>query len=187
MQLTAADRVTLFRAGLGAVLAVLVLLMILDTWPQRSWLFVAIAVPTLLLDAVDGYVARRWDCVTARGAVLDGEVDAGVVLVLSLAAAFTLGPWVLLIGLARYLYAAAALIWPWLETPLPPSRLRKAVAAAQGMTLTAALAPITPTPLGSTVVALAAASLAVSFLGQAVEAHGHRETGGSDKQVSRLN
>lgn len=174
MQLTLADRVTLVRAGLGGCVAVLVALSVVGAAPERSWVVVAIAVPMLLLDAVDGWVARHWDCATAGGAIFDAEVDAGVVLILSIAAGLTLGWWVLLIGLARYLYGAAARVWTWLEAPLPPSLFRKGVAAVQGVALTVALAPGTPIAVATTVVLLAGLLLAVSFATQAIEAKGLR-------------
>lgn len=174
MQLTAADRVTLVRAGLGVVLAVMVGLIAIGELAERSWLLMAVAVPTLALDAVDGWVARRWDCVTSRGAIFDAEVDAGVVMILAVAAAFTLGPWVLVIGLARYGYFVLARIWPWFEQPLPPSRFRKAVAALQGIALTVALAPVTPMGLATGAALVAAALLATSFGSQAYEARRFR-------------
>ena len=61
----------------------------------------------LVLDWVDGQVARRTGTVTAFGARFDMEVDAFLILVLSVYVAGSFGPWVLAIGLARYALLAA--------------------------------------------------------------------------------
>jgi phosphatidylglycerophosphate synthase len=174
---TPADRVTLVRSVGAGGCAFVTTLALLGAAPERSWTLVAIAMPTLALDAVDGWVARHTNSATAAGARFDAELDAGVVLILSIALAPTLGPWVLLIGLARYWYAAIAWWWPWLEAPLPPSRARKAVAALQGIALTVALAPATAFPVAVVVVAAAGTLLAWSFASQARQAW--RSVGGA--------
>lgn len=172
--ITPADRVTLLRAGFASVLWTLILMAALDRLPERSWWLVAVAVPTLLLDAVDGAVARRTGTASAAGARFDQELDAGVVLILSIGAALTLWPWVLVIGALRYLYAIAARPAPWLETPLPRSRFRRIVAGIQGAALTVAVAPVVPESLATAAVASALALLVASFGGQAVAARARR-------------
>jgi uncharacterized membrane protein YphA (DoxX/SURF4 family) len=52
------------------------------------------------------------------------EVDAFLILVLSVYVSMSLGPWVLLIGGMRYAFVAAARVLPWLNAPLPPSTAR---------------------------------------------------------------
>ena len=168
--ITPADRVTLARAGLASVLWVLILLAAFDQVSARSWWLVAIAAPTLLLDAVDGAVARRTGTASEAGARFDMELDAGVVLVLSVGAALTLGPWVLVIGALRYVYAITGRLAPWLETTLPRSQFRRVVAGIQGAALTVAMTPPVSEPLATAVVGAALALLLVSFAGQAVEA-----------------
>lgn len=165
LSLTPADRVTLTRAGLLLVVAVLVLLRPLvagggpgpDAW---GWAVLGVAVPMLALDAVDGAVARRTR-VTLRGARLDMETDAAAVLVLSLAAAPVVGWWVLLAGLMRYLYALAGRFVPALQGPLPPSTARRVVAAVQGPALLVAVLP--SAPVGLAVACCAAALLALTW------------------------
>ena len=49
---------------------------------------------------------------TAAGGKLDGEMDAAVLMVLSLAATRSLGVWVLGIGLMRYAFFAAGHLRP---------------------------------------------------------------------------
>lgn len=168
--ITPADRVTLVRAGFASALWALILLAALDQLPSRSWWLVAIAVPTLLLDAVDGVVARRTGTASDAGARFDMELDAGVVLILSFAAALTLGPWVLAIGAMRYLYAIAGRLAPWLDTPLPRSQFRRVVAGVQGVALTVALAPVAPVTIAAGVALVALVLLVVSFGGQVVAA-----------------
>jgi hypothetical protein len=51
---------------------------------------------------------------------------------------------VLLIGGMRYVFVAAARVWPWLNAPLPPSTARKTVAALQGVLLLLAGAELLP-------------------------------------------
>jgi phosphatidylglycerophosphate synthase len=165
---TAADRVTLARAVLACGCAAMTALVLLgDAGAREGWLF-ALSVPTLLLDAVDGPVARRPGTASAAGARLDMEADAAILLVLSLAVAAEFGWWVVLIGAMRYLYGAAARVRPRLSTPLPRSRFRVVVAALQGGVLAGALAPFVPMPLAAAAVVVALALLAVSFGSQAV-------------------
>jgi phosphatidylglycerophosphate synthase len=160
---TTADRVTLARSVLGGGCAAATVLALAGSAPDRTWELVALAVPTLALDAVDGAVARRTGCATSEGALLDMQVDAGVLLVLSLAAAPVLGPWVLLLGLMRYLFVAASWVWPLLRTPLPRSQFRRVVAGVQGAVLVAALAPVVPVDAARAAVLVALLLLAGSF------------------------
>ncbi|MEU4654746.1 CDP-alcohol phosphatidyltransferase family protein [Streptomyces sp. NPDC023723] len=137
-----ANRVTLGRTVLvGAVTA-----LVADSFraaPSGS-LLVGLTAVALLLDGVDGHVARRTGTSTPLGARFDMEVDAFLILVLSVYVSVRLGPWVLLIGAMRYVFVAAARHWPWLSAPLPPSRARKTVAALQGVLLLAAGAELLP-------------------------------------------
>ncbi len=96
----------------------------------------------LILDGVDGKVARHTGTSSALGARFDMEVDAFLILVLSVYVSMSLGPWVLLIGAMRYVFVAAARAMPWLNGELPPSTARKTVAALQGVVLLVAGAGI---------------------------------------------
>ncbi|AIA02051.1 CDP-alcohol phosphatidyltransferase family protein [Streptomyces noursei] len=156
-----ANRVTLARATLVGGVAALVA----DSFGRRSpvAVLVGLAVVALVLDAVDGRVARRTGTATALGARFDMEVDAFLILVLSVYVAVPLGPWVLAIGALRYLFVAASWVLPWLRAPLPPSTARKAVAAVQGVVLVATGAGLAPRPLERVAVAAALALLGWSF------------------------
>src|SRR6478609_4453795 len=156
-----ADWVTLTRASIAAVIAVLVV-----SPPVHVALLVSLSATALVLDAVDGWVARRtWT--TARGARLDGEVDAFLILVLSVYVARDAGAWVLAIGLARYVFLAAGWVLPWMRAPLPPRHWRKVVCATQGVVLTIAAADVLP-PAWTRVLLLGALALLAESFGRDV-------------------
>ena len=158
--LSAADRVTLVRATLAVGVAALVA----DSFshPIPVALLVSLAAVALVLDAVDGWVARRTRT-TAMGAHFDAEVDAFLILVLSVYVARFAGAWVLAIGAARYVFLAAGWPLPWLRAQLPPRYWRKTVAAMQGIVLTIAAAQILPPAVTQALLVIALASLAESF------------------------
>jgi phosphatidylglycerophosphate synthase len=158
-----ADRVTLSRTVLIGGCATIAVLVLAGTLSSRPWWLLALAAPALLLDGVDGQVARRTGTASAAGARLDMEMDAALLLVLSVVAIASLGWWVLAIGLMRYLFVAAAAFRPQLSGPLPFSQFRRVVAAIQGVTLAAALAPVFPLAVSRTAVAVALVLLVVSF------------------------
>ncbi|MGH8256168.1 MAG: CDP-alcohol phosphatidyltransferase family protein [Steroidobacteraceae bacterium] len=124
---------------------------------------VALAAVALALDAVDGWIARRTDTVTGLGARFDMEVDAGLILVLSVYVAQRMGAWVLLIGAARYVFVAAGWLLPWMRAAAPPRYWNKVVAAIQGIVLTVAAAHILPRVIIEVMLVIAAALLAESF------------------------
>ncbi|KUO14390.1 CDP-alcohol phosphatidyltransferase family protein [Streptomyces dysideae] len=156
-----ANRVTLGRATLvGGVTA-----LVADSFQSSPpvTLFVGLTAVALILDGVDGKVARRTGTSTALGARFDMEVDAFLILVLSVYVSMSLGPWVLLIGGMRYVFVAAARVWPWLNAPLPPSTARKTVAALQGVFLLLAASGYLPHTGTFAVAAIALGALVWSF------------------------
>jgi phosphatidylglycerophosphate synthase len=134
-----ANRVTLARALLVCAVAGVALA---GEFDGRVTALVALATVALLLDGVDGFVARRTSSASAFGARFDLEVDALLILVLSAYVAPTAGWWVLLIGAARYLFVAAKWPLPWLRGEAPPRPWCKVVAVVQGATLTVAAADV---------------------------------------------
>ncbi|NUT99459.1 MAG: CDP-alcohol phosphatidyltransferase family protein [Saccharothrix sp.] len=151
-----ADRVTLARGLLvGGVTA-----LVADRAGATA-VVVALAAVALTLDFVDGQVARRTGTASPLGARFDMEVDAFLILVLSVHAALVFGPWALAIGAMRYVFVAASWVAPWLRGELPPSFARKTVAAGQGVLLVAAVAGVVP--FAWVLVALALAALVWSF------------------------
>lgn len=156
-----ADLVTLTRATVACGVAGLVADSFLRPVPVD--LLVGLTTVALALDWVDGRVARRTQTVTARGARFDMEVDAFLILVLSVYAADALGPWVLAIGLARYALLLAEQVLPWLRRPIPPRPWGKVVAAIQGIVLAVVAADLLPASVATVVLVLALVLLAESF------------------------
>jgi phosphatidylglycerophosphate synthase len=126
-------------------------------------LLVGLAAVALVLDYVDGEVARRTGTVSELGGRLDGEVDAFLILALSVYVAPIAGAWVLAIGAARYVFLAAGWALPWIRAPLPRRDWRKTVAATQGIVLAVAAADVLPLVLVQAALAVALAMLAESF------------------------
>ena len=156
-----ADRVTLTRATLAGGVAALVADSFVGSTPVA--LLVAITVVALVLDGVDGWVARRTGTASALGARFDGEIDAFLILVLSVYVARSSGGWVLAIGAARYAFLVAGWLLPWMSKTLPPRYWRKVVAATQGIVLTFAVGDVLPRYFTTAAVAVSLALLAESF------------------------
>lgn len=157
-----ADVVTLTRALLGCAAAGLTAEGVLGR-PATAAL-VAVVVPALALDAVDGRVARGTGTVSAFGGRFDGEVDAFVILVLSVAVAPVVGWWAVAAGVVRYAFAVAGWVAPWLRGSRLEFRYwRKVATAAVGVLLTVALAGVLPPDAARAAVAGALLLLAESF------------------------
>ena len=118
-----ADRVTLARAVLACGVAALTA----DSFggEARAPILVALSTVALVLDGVDGPIARRTGTASAFGARFDMEVDSFLVLVLSVYVAQTTGWWVLALGAARYVFVAAGWALPWLRGSLHPATGRR--------------------------------------------------------------
>jgi phosphatidylglycerophosphate synthase len=160
-RLSPADWVTLARATVAVGVAALVA----DSFAQPApvTMLVSLAAVALVLDAVDGWVARRTQTTATLGAHFDAEVDAFLILVLSVYVARSAGAWVLAIGAARYAFLAAGWLLSWLREPLPPRYWRKVVAATQGIVLAVAAANLLPPSLTRGALVVALGLLAESF------------------------
>jgi len=139
----AANCVTLVRVvgtSWAAALACQALLGQLPDWGQA--LLVAIGTVCLVLDGVDGRLARLRGEASAFGARFDVETDAALLLFLSIAvgAVGAAGWWVLAVAGTRYVYVAASWVVPALRIPLPASYGRKVLAVVQCVALLVALA-----------------------------------------------
>src|SRR5947207_10054523 len=156
-----ADWVTLTRALLIAGVAGLVA----DSFgrPVSITALVTLSTVALVLDAVDGQVARRTGTATPLGARIDGEVDAFLILLLSIVVSQDYGGCGLAIGAARYALLLAGWLIPWLAAPLPPRYWGKVVAAVQGIVLTVAASGLLDRLAGMIAVAAALLLLAESF------------------------
>jgi phosphatidylglycerophosphate synthase len=141
-----ADWVTLTRAYLASGIAALV---------AQDWVGVRVTVPlvilgavALALDGIDGRIARRTGTASALGARFDGEVDAYLILLLSVRLSLDYGWWVVAAGVLRYAFLVAGWILPIFARPLPFRYWRKVATAATGSVLTVAIADLLPKPIG---------------------------------------
>lgn len=161
----AANRVTLLRGGLLALLAGFgVVVLAGDAQAGTAWPF-ALALTALLLDGVDGAVARSTGTASGFGARFDMELDAALALVLAILvfAYDRAGLWVLLLGLPRYAFLAGARWMPALRRPLAPSQRRRVICVVQVATLAGSLLPWVGPPLPALACAIAAVLLYGSF------------------------
>jgi phosphatidylglycerophosphate synthase len=135
-----ADWVTVARAALVVDVAALTA----DSFANHTSMatLVSLATAALCLDFVDGWVARKTQTESRFGAALDGEVDAFLILTLSLYLAPAVGWWVLAIGGARYAFLAAGWPFAWMRAPLPRRDWRKVVTAVVGIALVIAAADV---------------------------------------------
>ena len=154
---------TLARLGLTAVLLAPPLAPLLAA--ASGWAVVAVALVAFSLDGVDGWLARRERLVSEFGARFDMEVDAalGLILALNAWASGTVGAAVLLLGLPRYAFIAAARVLPWMSRPLPERFGRKVVCVVQIAALIALQMPVVVGPVAAALVLGAAAALCWSF------------------------
>jgi phosphatidylglycerophosphate synthase len=181
-RLGAANAVTLLRLALIAPLAVAVPVgAALAADPAAGWVLLAVALVALSLDGLDGWLARRSGLVSAFGARFDMEVDAVLAAMLAILVWQTgaAGPWVLVLGFARYAFVAAAVVWPWLLGDLPESLARKAVCVLQIGTLIACLAPVVAPPVSTLSALVASVALAWSFGRDILWLHRRARHGGS--------
>ena len=110
------NAVTLLRAALACAL-----LMPLMAGDAAGWGVAGVAAVALVLDGVDGHLARRSVLVSRFGARFDMETDAALALVLSLhvVAGTAVGAEGLVLGLPRYAFLLAGAVLPWLRADLP--------------------------------------------------------------------
>jgi phosphatidylglycerophosphate synthase len=155
-RLGAANAVTLLRLAIVAALPAALLLL-----PRLG--FTALVLALLGLDALDGWLARRRGEVSAFGAALDMETDALSVMVLALLLwqHGIAGPWVLVAGLWRYLYASIiAVVPPFGEAPR--SRFGRVIFAALMLCLAGAFLPLPQ--LAPVLAATGTVLVSISFL-----------------------
>ena len=158
--LGAANRITLLRGILVAHLAGFTLL----PWSRMStgplpwpWIPGMLYGAAVILDAMDGYVARRTGRVTEMGGHLDMETDALGLLAASVVAvtADQLPPAYLVAGLAYYLFTSGIRIRQFLGKPsgkVGPWQGARIIAGCQMALVAAALLP----PIGPPATTLAA-------------------------------
>ncbi len=160
----AANAVTLLRAATVAFLAAIAALAEAPS-PTLRAIVVALGLAGLLLDGVDGWLARRSFLASRFGARFDMEVDALSVLVftLLLLRAGQAGAWVLAIGLARYIFVGVGWLWPPLRRELSQSLRRKTICVVVVGVLLVALAPFVDAATAGAICAAALVLLMYSF------------------------
>jgi phosphatidylglycerophosphate synthase len=157
-----ANTVTLTRTMLTAFLAGLVLE---PPTVGVLWLAVVVATVALILDGVDGKLARRYGETSGFGARFDMETDAALMLVLAVLVwqLDRAGLWIVLAGALRYLFVGAGCVVAKLRRPLPPSLRRKTACIVQLVALVVALGPIIPPTLAELAAGAGLAVLGYSF------------------------
>lgn len=165
----AANSITFLRASLIAVVSAFAAEPPMAGTPIW-WVAAATAGIALLLDGVDGWVARRTDRTTAFGARFDMEIDALAALVLCIVLwrAGLTSAWVIAIGGMRYAFMAGGWLLPWMRRPLPPRQRRRAICAVQGFLLVCCLMPILPPFMPPLLAGCALATTGGSFLADTV-------------------
>jgi phosphatidylglycerophosphate synthase len=164
----AANLVTTVRAAMTCLLAGL-LADVASVPPGAlaafAWGVAGLSALSLALDGLDGLLARRLGLCSAFGARYDMEVDALLILLMSLAAwSFDkAGAWVILSGALRYLFVAASWVWPVLGEALPPSNRRKLICVVQAGALCLLMSPLIQPPVSVGLAAAALALLVYSF------------------------
>lgn len=155
--------VTSLRAGLVALVAGLIGEPV--TTPAATFAAVTSLIVTAL-DGVDGWLARRTGLASAFGARFDMEVDAFLILTLSILAwqYDKAGAWIILAGLLRYFFVAAGWVWPRMQRALLPSWRRQAVCVLQIAGLSVVILPLLMRPASMWLAAALLIALGYSFL-----------------------
>lgn len=166
VRLGPADVVTLVRATLTCSIVGLVVDQSVTSGPSASSsvALTVLGAVALALDGVDGRVARRTGTGSAFGGRIDGEGDAFLLLVLSVPVAAEFGWWVLVVGLARYVFGAAGWVLPWMRAQLPFRWWRKVATAGAGIALVTATADAIPHQLAGMALLVGFLLIAESFV-----------------------
>jgi phosphatidylglycerophosphate synthase len=158
----AANRITLLRVVLLALVAAA-----FGEAPKAalSWTIIVVVTLALILDGVDGRVARQTRTTSSFGARFDMETDAALIMILSLLCwqFGKAGIWILAAGGMRYGFVLAARALPWMRAPLPPSRRRQAVCIWQSACLLGVISPLFPVPASELLAAATLVMLSTSF------------------------
>lgn len=131
---------------------------------EPGWVLALAALFNLLLDVVDGWLARRTGLSGEFGAQYDIEADALLVLALGVLLHYRglAGPWVILAGAWRYLYVLAPMLLP---TPMGEARRSRHGRFAYVLMITCfMLTLVLPRGTGEPLSALGTVAVSLSFL-----------------------
>ena len=133
---------------------------------EINWLIVFLATLAILLDGVDGWLARRSGLASAFGARFDMEIDAFSILVMAALVyqSGKVGAWVILSGALRYVFVIFGHVLPYLRQPLPPRKRRQTICVIQTIVLIICLVPSVMPPWSILLASLALGLLSVSFV-----------------------
>ncbi len=158
-RLGAANAITLGRLALVAALGAL---------PRAGPVASLLVLGALVLDGLDGWVARRLGQASPFGATFDMETDALLVAVaaVKLAVSGRLGVWILVPGGLRYAYVIVLYLAPGAREEPPRTRFGRYVCGILVAGLAASLWPLEPVhrPLAVIVTVLTVHSFARSLL-----------------------
>jgi len=162
-----ANQLTVFRGLLICLLVGFLFLRAPDG--ALAWAPCLIFSTALIMDGLDGFLARLRRETSAFGAFLDLDLDALGTLVGILVAVHyaRLPDWYILAGIAYYLFSGGK--WWRAERglvlrPLPASRYRRLVAGAQSVFIAVALLPVTTLSISGTTAALVIVPVLAGFL-----------------------
>ncbi|EJN02234.1 CDP-alcohol phosphatidyltransferase family protein [Phyllobacterium sp. YR531] len=160
-----ANAVTAIRSGITCLIAGTLFEAEQLTNTTIAWGVVSAAVLALLLDGVDGYLARRSSTNSDFGARYDMEVDAALILCLSVLV-YLSGKadwWVILIGSMRYLFIVAQHFDARLQGELTPAWRRQVICVLQVICLGIILIPSIEASVSSLIAGLSLVMLSYSF------------------------
>ena len=145
----------------GARLVVLILAAASTDGAVAEWVLWALAL-NVVLDVLDGYVARKLAAATPFGAVLDREVDAFFVLVayLHLYVDGWLGAWVLFAGILPYAYRLLASVAP---APVAAENKERAAGPLAGLNFAMLLAAVALPAYSAPILVASVTVVCVSF------------------------
>lgn len=154
-----ANQITMLRGSLIALLFGLI------ADHSVPWLVVITCSVILILDGVDGWIARRSYTTSNFGARFDMEIDALLLLVLSsLVWQYEkAGIWIFLAGLMRYIFIISSRFLPFLSQPLPPRRRRQTAFVFQAIALIVCISPVFVQPVSSMIALAGFMFLSISF------------------------
>jgi len=161
----AGNSVTLVRSALVSWLAGFIFLPGVMASPIIAWSLASAGWVVLILDGVDGWLARKTGQTSRFGARFDMEIDSlfAIVLALLVWQSGKVGLWVLLLGLPRPIFVLAAWFEPRLKNPLPESIARKTICVVQIAALIVLLSPAFDSLNSNILAALALSLLGWSF------------------------
>jgi phosphatidylglycerophosphate synthase/uncharacterized membrane protein YbhN (UPF0104 family) len=162
---------------------VLTMAMLLAFAREPGWVLAAVGLVNLLLDVVDGWLARRSGLSGEFGARYDIEADALLVLALGVLLHHRglAGPWVILAGAWRYLYVLSPLVFPTNNGEAKRSRHGRAAYVLMLASFFATLC--LPVGVGAPLALIGTIAVSLSFLHSFWERYAPASNSGAPEQT----